>query len=198
MSQKKETRMKPAPYKRLLDEASELGIDIEGFDYTISSTAKLKQLVEEKRAEKAKQREENPTLEDAIGETEALLIRVVEWTEWIPARPSEHESRLATHQGITAVETGKGEKLIDVQTTRLGQMKEIDEGDDKKSTYGLYAFQATLAQNASVGLAKSLIVAQGGDRDGSVRQPNSPIVQASAMPAVSRPGPKNRKDRRQR
>jgi hypothetical protein len=138
---------------------------------------------------------EVPDDEIDIDDTEqTVLIRIVEWTEWIPGAPDQSGS-LNMHNGITGLVTSSSEKLIEVGV--MGTGKNLDweeeveceqcegtgkvEGSEKaiggaemqdcekcegtgKVTklvhYGLYAMQATLAQNVSPNVLKSLTFAQ--------------------------------------
>jgi hypothetical protein len=119
---------------------------------------------------------------------ETVLVRVTEWTEWLPSEPSPTMPELHVSNGMTAFQTLKTERLVDLNISGTGKSMEWDEkcetceGEGKlwvqdarpyqrdcpdcngmggeHFVYNLYAFQAVLAQNASQGLADSLRVAQ--------------------------------------
>lgn len=137
-----------------------------------------------------------------IDDTEQLvLIRIVEWTEWVPGAPDQTGS-INMHNGVTGFVTSASEKLIDIgvmgtgknldweeeveceqcegtgraaeeQFSKPGQTAPITGGEPKtceacegtgKVTqqvhFGLYAMQATLAQNVSKAVYESLHYAQ--------------------------------------
>jgi hypothetical protein len=96
----------------------------------------------------------------------AVLIRVVEWSEWLPAslkKGNKHSVKI--HNGYTAIATGDKEKLLRVEGSGIGDSRIITETDEEtgetvQHEYGFYVFQATLAQNISDTLAESLMAAQ--------------------------------------
>jgi hypothetical protein len=94
---------------------------------------------------------------------ETVLVRIVEWLEWMPGK---QQGPLAMTNGITSFKSLKHERLIDLGVTGTGRNYEWEEDDPdnegEKIThhYGLYAFQAVLAQNTSDDLARSLLAAQ--------------------------------------
>lgn len=137
-----------------------------------------------------------------IDDTEqTVLIRVVEWTEWIPGTPDQSKS-ITMHNGITGLVTSASEKLVDVNCMGTGKYLDWDEevecyacegigkvhpsqfdqpptkptvvdpglpdcetcdgtGKVKREVrFGLYVLQATLAQNVSPAVYKSLHFAQ--------------------------------------
>jgi len=99
---------------------------------------------------------------EAEGE-QTVLVRIVEWLEWMPG---QQQGPLAMTNGVTSFKSLKNERLIDLGVTGTGRNYEWEEDDldneGEKITqhYGLYAFQAVLAQNMSDDLARSLIAAQ--------------------------------------
>lgn len=139
---------------------------------------------------------------DAIDDTEQIvLIRIVEWTEWIPGHPDQ-TGALNMHNGITGFVTSASEKLIEANVMGTGKNLDWEEevecaecdgtgqapeeqfsqpeqtppmtGGEPKACevcegaghvtknvhYGLYAMQATLAQNVSKNVYESLMAAQ--------------------------------------
>jgi hypothetical protein len=142
---------------------------------------------------------------EELDDEQVVLIRIVEWTEWIPGTADKTLPQLQMHNGFTGVVTSRTEKLIDVGISGTGKNMDwtVDvecpdcEGTGKipptgsdqfkpveqtppltdgeiqtcqrcegggfiaiKVHYGLYAFQATLAQNVSENLYRSLKLAQ--------------------------------------
>jgi hypothetical protein len=99
---------------------------------------------------------------EAEGE-QTVLVRIVEWLEWMPG---QQQGPLAMTNGVTSFKSLKNERLIDLGVSGTGRNYEWEEDDldneGEKITqhYGLYAFQAVLAQNMSDDLARSLIAAQ--------------------------------------
>lgn len=136
---------------------------------------------------------DEPDDEFDIDDTEqTVLIRIVEWSEWIPGELDQTGS-MNMHNGVTGLVTSASEKLIDVGV--MGTGKNLDweedvgcpdcngegghsvinedgeqwavcercEGNSKikqKVHFGLYAMQATLAQNVSPAVLKALHHAQ--------------------------------------
>jgi hypothetical protein len=94
---------------------------------------------------------------------QTVLVRIVEWLEWMPG---QQHGPLAMTNGVTSFKSLKHERLIDLGVSGTGRNYEWEEDDPdnegEKITqhYGLYAFQAVLAQNMSDALARSLIAAQ--------------------------------------
>src|SRR3954447_22275642 len=145
---------------------------------------------------------DEPDDEFDIDDTEqTVLIRVVEWTEWIPGTPDQ-TGTVNMHNGVTGFVTSASEKLIDIGV--MGTGKNLDweeevgcdqcegmgkvqpnqfeqppktpptsggelpncekcEGTGKLTKtvhFGLYAMQATLAQNVSKSVYEALSYAQ--------------------------------------
>lgn len=113
---------------------------------------------------------EDDDVAKAVDAEQPVLIRVVEWTEWLPAslvkigeKSDPRDPTGATmmtesfpvHRGYTGFVGGANEHLVDiaVQATGRNKMVELDEdGEDGKPLtvlYGHYAFQAILAHNVS-------------------------------------------------
>lgn len=95
---------------------------------------------------------------------EAVLVRVVEWGEWLPGTSSDAPP-LPLHNGFTGFASGKTERLVDLLVSNTMQTKEVlvidrDEGKENVVTYSYYVFQATLAQNITGNLLSSLLEVQ--------------------------------------
>lgn len=114
---------------------------------------------------------------------QTVLVRIVEWLEWMPG---QQQGPLAMTNGVTSFKSLKHERLIDLGVSGTGRNYEWEEEDDCEicngtgslgtdnfcdtcdgtgklkitQHYGLYAFQAVLAQNTSDDLARSLVAAQ--------------------------------------
>lgn len=107
-------------------------------------------------------------VEEEFDAEQHVLIRVIEWTEWLPAslvkigeKPDPRDPTGSTmmtesfpvHRGYTGFVGGKNEHLVDiaVQATGRNKMVELDENGEDGSPltvlYGHYAFQAILAHN---------------------------------------------------
>lgn len=94
-------------------------------------------------------------------DSEPTLIRVAEWTEWIPGKLDENmmrehpDKKFVVYNGITGVMTSKSEKLVDIESISLQTTRKIEreeEGEPVTHYYKLYAFRAVLAENVSAGL----------------------------------------------
>jgi hypothetical protein len=123
---------------------------------------------------------EVPDMDDT---EQVVLIRIVEWTEWIPGHPDQTGS-LNMHNGFTGFVSSASEKLLsanvmgtgknlDFACARCGGSGEVEVQDARpydvkceecsgvgKFHYGLYAMQATLAQNVSTNVYEALQAAQ--------------------------------------
>lgn len=167
-------------YAQLIALAQGYGIlfpeDLSPDNWAAINELRMEIAAEELLIEKDKQ-EEQPTQAPTIDDTqEVVLVRVAEWTDWIPANPS---NGLMVNNGITSFKTAKSERLLEVAVSGTGQtyVWEQDsecedcggdgevslpedpaskvrcqkcEGSGKTSdkiAYGLYAFQAILAVN---------------------------------------------------
>jgi hypothetical protein len=110
--------------------------------------------------------EQELDLDQLTKSDKSVLIRVVEWAEWLPASLKKGNSHsVKIHNGYTAIATGDNEKLLRVEGSGIGDSRTVSETDEKtgetiKHEYGFYVFQATLAQNISDTLAESLMNAQ--------------------------------------
>lgn len=76
-----------------------------------------------------------------------VLIRVVEWTAYLPQTKDPASPLMMTH-GTTGFEADENEKLLEVAVSGTGSGKyftmEVD-GEQRNIKHGLYAFQAVLA-----------------------------------------------------
>jgi hypothetical protein len=91
----------------------------------------------------------------------SVLIRIAEWTEWIPSRKDENVE-LNVHNGYTCIPCGQDERLIEVAMSGSGKNKkgkviDPETGELVENIFGCYVFQATFAQNISSELAKVLM-----------------------------------------
>jgi hypothetical protein len=168
----------------LVAEAQELGVDLEG----IENDDALLRAIQDKTREIAKgaaiERSEQIASEEQVrgafdevmGDTRGVLVRVVEWTEWLPMIASEHLPQLNLQNGVSGFEAGENEKVVSIEVSRTGQTKEVDYGEEGKKRYMLYAFQAILAQNTRTDLIAAFIDDQGGDRKGTTPRPSRLIT----------------------
>src|SRR4051812_13420533 len=132
--------------------------------------------------------------EDKIDDTEqTVLIRICEWTEWIPARLDDASEQIHIHNGITGLVTAKSEKLVEVNTMNTGHHIEWQDGE-RTMRYGLYAMQAILAQNTSPDVYQALIYAQGmALMEESARRADKGRDKRKDLVVVQRPRDKKRK-----
>lgn len=131
--------------------------------------------------------------DELMGKTRGVIVRVAQWTEWLPTTRSEHQGKIPIANGITGFEAGENEKVVSINQTTTGQVKSVEDEDGMK-VYTLYSFQAVLAQNVSTTLAAQLIKSQGGDEDGNLFVPSQRGIDI----ASSVPTPPNRAQRRKR
>lgn len=158
-------KRKPMPmeeFTELVNDAAKIGINVEGLTPDSPELKAISAKVEKAR----KEAEKSVSKIRVEGETgERLLIRLVEWTDWIPGEPDENirgaGGKLHMHDGITGVMTGKGEKLIDFGMSGTGVNKDVVRGAGTKK-FGCYAFSAVFAQNISEDTYRKIKAAQGG------------------------------------
>jgi hypothetical protein len=127
---------------------------------------------------------------------ETVLIRIVEWTEWLPGQQDE-SSELVLNQGVTGFQTGKTERLLEVAVSGTGRNRRIriqndDSGKVTTVPYALYAFQAVLAQNVSKPVFDSLMAVQRPPKEGSN---SKEIIVTNQMPGKVPPPPPKKKRR---
>lgn len=99
-----------------------------------------------------------------------VLVRIAEWTEWLPGRPDENfaepgsSKSLMLYSGLTGMASGENERLVDLAIMGTGKNKKVtiksETGGLIDQVYGLYTFQAVFAQNTSAPLLDSLLAAQ--------------------------------------
>jgi hypothetical protein len=187
--------------KDLLAQATELGVSVEGIanDEALDRAvqARMRELargavvdakkVEEEEAQRA------GAFDEVMGQTRGVLVRIVEWTEWLPMIASEHLPQLGLQNGVTGFEAGENEKVVDIDVSRTGQTKEVDYGDEGKKQFQLYAFQAKLAQNVRTDLIATLIDNQGGDKEGNRVMPSRLITPNGPPPTGNRAAKRRKK-----
>ena len=196
---------------RLLDEAEELGVDTFGYhvynanldglrEAIARQTAALaREAIAKRNAEKAALEADEEELEsikgafdETMANTRGVLVRQVEWSEWLPVAQDENEPRLTIANGVTGFEAGESERVLSVDGLGTNIYKHVkEEGLEKR--FMLYAFKATLAQNVHTTLIPTLVEAQGSNKEGEeqVKRPSGLVVPDGAPPA----GP-NRHQRR--
>lgn len=200
-----------AEHMALLQEADQLGLDT--LSYTSGTQAGLRALREaiarqtaalareamaKRRIEQAEMDtadEEQATIrgafDEAMEDTRGVLVRLVEWSEWIPLGQDETEPLMTVANGVSGFEAGKNERLLTVEAFGTQRIKHVDdEGLSKR--FMLYAFKATLAQNVHTTLVSTLVAAQGSKDEGEVQKPQQP---SGLITPDNGPGP-NRAARR--
>ena len=164
--------MKPGPFDQLREEAREYNINVDNLNASDEAEIKkVRDLIAERKAQK--------DLEDLQRENEqTVMIRVVEWADWIPATefaelaevqdPRSREmvkQKMPMHNGFSGFVADRNERLLDVAIQGTGHKKivELDNNqddlpDDEKEhmsvkkpqvVFGRYVFQATLARNVT-------------------------------------------------
>src|SRR3954469_11422633 len=110
--------MEPGRFQKLLDEAKELDIDTTDWTPTEGDVDRLKMRIARRTEEIAREAAAKHRLEQAeieaeeseketirsvfdetMANTRGVLVRQVEWTEWIPVGQDEHEPRLTLDTG---------------------------------------------------------------------------------------------------
>jgi hypothetical protein len=115
--------------------------------------------------------------DETMANTRGVLIRQVEWSEWLPVGQDEHEPRLTIANGVTGFEAGENEKVLNVDGVGTQIFKLVkEEGLERR--FMLYAFKATLAQNVHSTLVATLVDAQGSNLEGEeqVKRPSGLVV----------------------
>jgi hypothetical protein len=176
----------------LLAEAEELGINTLGMDLPNSRLDTLRESIARRTAALAREaaakqraelveieaeREERESIRSAFDETMAntrgVLIRIVEWGEWLPIGQDEQEPLLTTANGVTGIEAGEKEKLLSVDVVGTQRIKHVEE-EGLTRRFMLYGFKATLAQNVHTSLVTTLVEAQGSHQEGQTQRPPQP------------------------
>ena len=128
---------------------------------------------------------------------ETVLVRIIEWTEWIPGQPSPQNRDLVMNQGFTGFTTGKSERLLEVAVSGTGVSRRVrvkSENDDEQKVipYSLYAFQAVLAQNVNESTFDTLMEAQ---RPPAEDVNSKQVIVTKHMPNSQPPSPPRKKKR---
>jgi hypothetical protein len=197
-------------HRALLEEAQALQIDVPehlaaaGADLNLlrdmigrQTTALAREAVAKRRLEQADEDADLATkgaFDEVMGETRGVLVRVTEWTEWIPVSKSPHLTQLSLANGVTGFEAGEKERLLTVEGIGTQRVKTVELEDGATLVYMLYAFKATLAQNVHTTMVTTLVEAQGSNMEGEEQRPQqqtSKIITPDDTP----PGP-NRHQRR--
>jgi hypothetical protein len=183
----------------LLREAKELGVDTFGYEVHNANLDSLRaaiarqtealarEAIAKRRVERAAMEEEDEEREGILGafdesmaNTRGVLIRQVEWSEWLPVSQDEHEPRLVIANGVTGFEAGENEKVLSVDGvgTQIFKLVEDKEQEGLSQRFMLYAFKATLAQNVHTTLVATLVEAQGSNQEGEaqVKRPSGLIT----------------------
>ena len=89
-----------------------------------------------------------------------VLIRVVEWTAWIPQQ-KDSNSTLYMSQGVTGFQATDNEKVLEVAVSSTGQSRHIpvenEDGSPQNVRHGLYAFQAVCAHETDEEIPQSSV-----------------------------------------
>jgi predicted transcriptional regulator len=177
---------------KLLEEAESLGLDTMGYSapnarldslreaIARQTQALAREAIAKRRVERAEMDaadEEQAAIRGAFDETMAntrgVLVRLVEWSEWVPVGQDEKEPRLTLANGVTGFEAGENERLLTVEAVGTQRIKHVTEGGLSKR-FMLYAFKATLAQNVHTTMVSTLVTAQGSNDEGEVQKPQPP------------------------
>lgn len=180
----------------LLDEAQGLQIDTMAYGTPDANLDELRMLIARQvehmaREAASKRKVEQALLEaeqeekesirsvfdETMADTRGVLVRQVEWSEWLPVSQDENEPRLTIANGVTGLEAGRNEKVLSVDGLGTQIFKNVvEEGLTKR--YMLYAFKATLAQNVHTSLIPAMIEAQGSNQEGEaqVKRPSGLVV----------------------
>lgn len=109
-----------------------------------------------------------------------VLIRVIEWTAWLPQDKDASTPLMMSH-GVTAFEADDSEKVLEVAVSATGQSRHIPmevDGANINKRHGLYAFQAVLASQTTSPV------------------PDAVVPEGTEGHAIVLPGSDNRKTRR--
>ncbi len=189
----------------LLAEAEELGLSTLGYavpnakldrlrdDIARRTEAIAKEAAAKERMEAAvggmSEDEEFSEFDEASGTTRGVLVRIVEWSEWMPVKRDDHLKGLTVVNGVTGFEAGEFEKVVSIDTMDTNKHKRVpaDDGTDGYTEYSLVVMKAVLANNVSTDLLHNMIDLQGGDREGTM--PKAQVI----LPDAPQP---NRRQRR--
>jgi hypothetical protein len=193
-----------AEHTALLREAEELGVDTLGYSVPNARLDRLreaiarqtealaKEAIAKRKLERAAMEAEDDEREsirsvfdETMANTRGVLVRVVEWSEWLPVGQDENEPRLTVANGVTGFEAGENEKVLTVEGVGTQRIKHVtDEGLTKR--FMLYAFKATLAQNVHTTLVATLVEAQGSNQEGEEQKPSKIVTPPPMQPGDNR------------
>lgn len=181
----------------LLAEAEELGINTLGYDAPYVKLDNLRTAIarrieeiakeaaaKERMAAAAGEMDEDTEFsgfDEAAGATRGVLVRIVEWSEWIPISLSKHLKGLSLANGVTGFEAGEHEKVVSIESVDTNKRKRVPMDDDPEqyTEYSLHVMKALLANNVSTDLLERMIELQGGNREGV--EPSGKIVIPDAV-----------------
>lgn len=204
MSKHMSKHMKPGPFEALLERARELDIDTTGFDTSEESTKLLRQRIADHA--RVKQEMTNRIAPSGSDEKQAddnervIMVRLVEWTEWMPSVPDKNIPQLGMSNGVTGFAAGKTERLLEVGVSGTGQnrkskAKHPETGDEVEVIHGLYAFQAVLAQEVSASVLEQQRALQAPPEEAG-RDKAKDLIITDRMPAPN--GSQQQPNRKQR
>jgi hypothetical protein len=129
--------------------------------------------------------------DETMANTRGVLVRQVEWSEWLPVSQDAHEPRLTIANGVSGFEAGENERVLSVDGVGTQIFKHVEgEQEGSGQRFMLYAFKATLAQNVHTTLIPTLVEAQGSNQQGEEQ-----VKRPSGIITPNGPGP-NRQARR--
>lgn len=185
----------------LLAEAEELGINTIGMNLPSSRLDTLRNAIARRTEEIAtaavsKSRMESMEIapefdededfsgfDEAAGATRGVLIRLVEFTEWVPVTLDDNIKKLTLANGFTGFEAGEHEKVVSIDTVDTNQRKRVPLDDDPTQSveYSLHVIKVVLANNVSTDLLNQMIELQGGREEG-IRPTGQIIIPDAPMP----------------
>lgn len=193
--------MKPGPFKKLIDEAKELGIETDAFTPDSDSVEVLKAEIARVAGEKATEAvaaerlaaaaggmtedEEFAGFDEAAGEKRGVLIRLVEFIEWVPIKLAEDKplDGLTLANGFAGFEAGKKEKVVSIESLDTNRRKRVPQTDDPSGPYIEYSahvFKVVLANEVTTDLLSQVLDTQGGSVEGIT--PSSRLVLPDQKP----------------
>lgn len=128
-------------------------------------------------------------LREAMGGKKTIIIRVAEWTHWLPTHIDPKVSGLpfGITNGVSGLEVFENEKLISIMPSSTEMHMEIETGaNGKKELHTLYAFQATLAMEMPEGTP----VPRGPAETYEVPRRSALITANAGSPIMKQPGSK--------
>ena len=121
-----------------------------------------------------------------MGDTRGVLVRQVEWTEWLPVAQDENEPRLTIANGVTGFEAGKNETAADCRGAWHSADQARHRGRPDEALHALRLQGHAGSERAHHDRA-TLVEAQGSNEEGEVSSRSGPPASSPLTTATTDP-----------